>query len=90
MSLLAEPYHLDAPEKLLAVLLEYTSPADSAWRGGVHVSRHAPVDDEPVPAEWVLDLVNNGDGKHVSARMGQWMVVSYGQVLVLDEVPEGA
>lgn len=86
MNLLAEPYHLDSPDKLLTVLLEYTSPADSTWHGGISVSRHAPIDDEQVSAEWVLDLIN-ADGKHVSARLGQWMVVSYGQLLVLDEIP---
>lgn len=79
------PVHLDSPETLFAVLRELAGDDALDWRGFIDVWGEQ---NPPGPAKWRIQLTDNS-GKTETAMVGQYMVLTYGRLLVLDEVQHG-
>lgn len=72
------PVHLNSPEQMLRVLKELVADDAARWRGHLDVWQ---LDDQaPV---WRLE-VNDDAGRQVLVRQGDYLVLTYGQLLVVD------
>lgn len=71
------PVHLDGPEVMLAALTELVADDASKWRGSIDVW------DTGDGVTWRVEL-NDDKGNQVSALQGQYLVLTYGRLLVLD------
>lgn len=72
------PVLLDGPDTMLTVLQELVGPDALTWRGTVDVWG------EPgKSARWRIG-VNDDKGNSVTALQGQYLVLTYGRLLVLD------
>lgn len=80
------PVHLDSPATLFAVLAELAGEDALAWRGQIDVWGE---ENPPQPAKWRLQL-NDAKGNKVIAMLGDYLVLTYGRLLVLDAVEAGA
>lgn len=74
------PVRLDTPDKMLRALKEMVGVDASRWRGGIDC--WALSADDPTPV-WRLQ-VNDDRGATVTVLQGQYLVVAYGRLLVLD------
>ncbi len=74
------PIHLDSPATMFAVLSELAGEDALAWRGVLDVWGEQ---NPPGPAKWRLQL-NDNKGNKVEAIAGQYLVLTYGRMLVLD------
>lgn len=80
------PVHLDSYETMCAVLKELVGEDGLIWRGGVAGWGE---ENPPRPVQWSLEL-NDNKGNKVAARIGDYLVMAYGRLLVLDAVEAGA
>ena len=71
------PVELDGPQTMLAVLTELVGDDATNWRGQIDVW------DTGNGATWRVEL-NDDKGNRVSAVQGQYLVLTYGRLLVLD------
>jgi hypothetical protein len=76
----AGPVLLDSAATLFAVLEELAGADALTWRGGIDVWGE---ENPPRPATWRLQL-NDAKGNSVSAHVGDYLVLTYGRMLVLD------
>lgn len=74
------PVHLDSADTLFAVLQELAGEDALTWRGSVDVWGE---ENPPGPARWRLEL-NDNKGNKETAYVGQYLVLTYGRLLVLD------
>lgn len=74
------PVHLDSPETLFAVLRELAGEDALTWRGVIDVWGEQ---NPPQPAKWRIQL-NDDKGNGVTASVGDYLVLTYGRMLVLD------
>ena len=71
------PVLLDTPAKMLTVLTELVADDATTWRGMIDVW------DTGNGAAWRVEL-NDDKSNQVSANQGQYLVLTYGRLLVLD------
>jgi len=74
------PVHLDSPAQLFEVLQELAGEDALTWRGVIDVWGEQ---NPPGPAKWRLQL-NDDKGNKVTAQVGDYLVLTYGRLLVLD------
>ena len=78
--LVGAPVHLDCAATMFAVLEDLAGEDALTWRGGVDVWGEQ---NPPGPAKWRIQLTDN-KGNSVAALLGQYLVLVYGRMLVLD------
>lgn len=71
------PVLLDKPETMLKVLTELVADDATSWRGMIDVW------DTGDGAAWRVEL-NDDKGNQAKAVQGQYLVLTYGRLLVLD------
>lgn len=74
------PVLLDSPETMFAVLRELVGEDGLTYRGGIQCWGE---ENPPGPAKWVLEVNDNKENR-VSVGLGQYLVLTYGRMLVLD------
>ena len=81
MSMFADgPVCLDTPDKMLRALKEMVGSDAARWRGTIDCWALSQEDPSPV---WRLQ-VNDDRGLSVTVAQGQYLVVAYGRLIVLD------
>lgn len=78
------PVLLDSGTTMFALLDELSGEDALTWRGGVDVWGEQ---NPPGPKKWRLQLNDDKGHPTITAFVGQYLVLVYGRILVLDELP---